>query len=209
MVRTAAQAASQMDEMRARQRPPPAPSVQAQLFALMGADEPLPVRVQTEFLFSSPERPAPLEVRTSIARPLTPLQKLMKLASKTPSPFALTKGPAVPAKPAEGARRRTGASLRRRCRFACHRAGCCAQLANGHAWFRAGLGSLGGSGTGTLSDGLTTKDAIKQAISAMKDRRPHDETAVMPPPAGTCLRTMERKPGRLHSTSQKVPQLVE
>ena len=41
MVRTAAQAASQMDEMRARQRPPPAPSVQAQLFALMGADEPL------------------------------------------------------------------------------------------------------------------------------------------------------------------------
>ena len=35
----------------------------------------------------------------------------------------------------------------------------------------------------------------------MANRRPQDEMAVMPPPAGICLRTMERRPGRLHSSS--------
>ena len=208
MVRTAA---TQKEHMRKLQRPPPAPSVQAEVLALMGPDERQPVvDVHTEYTFTSPERPVP--VTTSLAKPLSPVFKLMRMASKTPSPFALSKGPAVPATPVGAPRRSNGTSsssfripsgglLRATLRLGTlwRFCGICARACR--PWFRAGLGSLGGSGPGTLSDGLKTKHAIKQAICAMKDRRPQDETAVMPPPAGICLPTMERKPGRLHSSS--------
>ena len=185
---------------RLRQLRDPGESVQL----LMGPSEE-PVDVNTEYTFAPQP---PLEVLTQKAEELSPLRRLILHYQKT---YSLKDMP-VPAKP-EGAPRRSNGTSSSSFSHA-HRAGCCAQLAIWRArrfcgicaracrpCFRAGLGPLGGSGTGTVSDGLKTRDAIRQALSAMKGRRQQDETAVMPPPAGTCLRTMERKPGRLHSSS--------
>ena len=119
MVRTAA-------SMRALQHPPPEPSVQATVHALMGGPEQpvAPIDVDAFTFGSEP----PLVVRTQRAPLPAELQKACDLHTKLRGPFALcTKQAATPAR---GARRSSGASLRRRRRFrVASGRGCCAQLA--------------------------------------------------------------------------------
>jgi hypothetical protein len=122
MVRTAA-------SMRSLQHPPPEPSVQATVHALMGPDQPpwAPIDV-SPFAFGGSE--APLEVLTQRAPLPAELQKACDLHTKLRGPFALCTKQAVAATPARGARRSSGASLRRRRRFrVASGRGCCAQLA--------------------------------------------------------------------------------
>jgi len=108
--------------LRSLQHPPPDPSVQAQLHALMGPPEgPVaPIDVSPMFAFGSE---APLEVPTKRA-PFSPgLTKACDMHKKRSGPFALGTEPPVLATPAGGSRRSGGASLRSRRRFAWHRGG--------------------------------------------------------------------------------------
>ena len=197
-----------MQFIRSLQHPPPDPSVQATVHALMGGPEQpvAPIDVDV-FAFGSE---APLEVATKRALFSPGLKAACDMHKKRRGPFALGTEPPVLATPAGGTRRSGGASLRRRRRFrVASGRGCCAQLAIAHArlfrgicaracrpWFRAGIGILGGTGTRTRPTGLTTSEAIKQALSAKKGVRPQDEQAVMPPHAETCLCTLVRKRAR-------------
>jgi hypothetical protein len=120
--------ATYMQFIRSLQQPPPDPSVQATVHALMGGPEqpvaPFDVDV---FAFGSE---APLEVLTQRAPLPAELQKACDLHTKLRGPFALCTKQAVAATPARGARRSSGASLRRRRRFrVASGRGCCAQLA--------------------------------------------------------------------------------
>jgi hypothetical protein len=113
MVRTAA-------SMRSLQHPPPDPSVQATVRALMGPERPVaPIDVDV-FAFGSA---APLEVPTKRALCSPGLKFACDMHNKLNGPFALGTEPPVPATPARGSRRSGGASLRSRRRFAWHRGG--------------------------------------------------------------------------------------
>ena len=118
MVRTAA-------SMRSLQHPPPEPSVQAKVQALMGpAERPVaPIDVDV-FAFGSE---APLEVATKRALFSPGLKTACDMLNRLNGPFALGPEPPVPATPARGSRRSGGASLRSRRRFAWHRGGVAAR----------------------------------------------------------------------------------
>jgi hypothetical protein len=113
--------------LRSLQHPPPDPSVQAQLHALMGPPEgPVaPIDVSTMFSFA----PEPiLDVPTKRALYSPGLKTAFDMHNRLNGPFALGTEPPVLATPAGRSRRSGGASLRSRRRFASGR-GCCAQFA--------------------------------------------------------------------------------
>jgi len=118
MVRTAAR-------MRLLQHPPPDPSVQATVHALMGPDQQpvAPIDVSPFAFGSELGSEPPVEVLTQRAPLPAELQKACDLHTKLRGPFALRTEPPVPATPARGSRRSGGASLRSRRRFAWHRGG--------------------------------------------------------------------------------------
>ena len=130
-----------MQFIRSLQHPPPDPSVQATVHALMGGPEQpvAPIDVDV-FAFGSE---APLEVATKRALFSPGLKKACDMHKKRSGPFALGTEPPVLATPAGGTRRSGGASLRRRRRFrVASGRGCCAQLAIAHSGF-LGIGFSG------------------------------------------------------------------
>jgi hypothetical protein len=115
-----------MQFIRSLQHPPPDPSVQATVHALMGPDQQpvAPIDVDAFTFGSEP----PLVVRTQRAPLPAELKKACDMHKKRSGPFALGTEPPVLATPAGRSRRSGGASLRSRRRFASGR-GCCAQFA--------------------------------------------------------------------------------
>ena len=120
--------ATYMQFIRSLQQPPPDPSVQATVHALMGGPEQpvAPIDVDV-FAFGSE---APLEVATKRALFSPGLKTACDMHNRLNGPFALGPEPPVLATPAGRSRRSGGASLRRRRRFrVASGRGCCAQLA--------------------------------------------------------------------------------
>ena len=103
-----------MQFVRSLQHPPPDPSVQANVLALMGAELPAPPIDVSPFTFGSEP---PLVVLTQRAPLPAELKKACDMHKKRSGPFALGTEPPVLATPTRGARRSSGASLRRRRRF--------------------------------------------------------------------------------------------
>ena len=121
-------AATYMQYVRSLQHPPPDPSVQATVHALMGGrEQPVaPIDVDV-FAFGSE---APLEVPTKRALCSPGLKFACDMHNKLNGPFALGTEPPVHSTTAGGSRRSGGAALRRRRRFrVASGRGCCAQLA--------------------------------------------------------------------------------
>jgi len=110
-----------MQFIRSLQHPPPDPSVQATVHALMGPDQQpvAPIDVDV-FAFGSE---APLEVATKRALFSPGLKTACNMHNRLNGPFALGTEPPVLATPAGRSRRSGGASLRSRRRFAWHRGG--------------------------------------------------------------------------------------